>query len=45
MTNRLLVIVLIALGIVFGMYVGKADYKASCEPVGNANQKWLECDL
>jgi hypothetical protein len=36
--------IVIAISVWFGITVGIADYRASCEPMGNADgQRWLEC--
>lgn len=43
-TKTLILVVVFALGIVFGEWVGVRDFKNTCEPLGNVQgARWLEC--
>lgn len=45
LNQKLFAIVVVAVSISFGMWVGQRDYKATCEPMGNAQgQRWFECN-
>lgn len=44
-TKWAVLIIIVGVSVWFGMVVGERDYRASCEPVGNAQgQRWLECN-